>query len=244
MNVTFVGCGDAFGTGGRFNTCIHVESDGLTFLVDCGASSMIALRAAGIEPNGIDAILITHLHGDHFAGLPFLLLDAQLYSRRRRPLTLAGPPGFSARLRRTQEVLFPGSSRVPPKFDLNKVELVQDEPAQVLGIDIMPFHAEHPSGAPSYSLRISHCGRTLVYTGDTEWTDALVDAADGADLLIAETLFYDKDVKFHLNYRTLVDNEDRLNARRIVLTHLGPEMMANLDRVDHEVASDGLRLSL
>ena len=94
MRLTFLGSGDAFGSGGRFNTCFHLQraSHG-NVLVDCGASSMVAIRKWGVDPNAISTVLVTHLHGDHFAGLPFFLLDAQLISRRTAPLLLAGPRG-------------------------------------------------------------------------------------------------------------------------------------------------------
>ena len=59
---------------------------------------MIAIRKFDIDPNAIRAVLITHLHGDHFGGLPFFILDAQLVSRRTAPLTIAGPPGLRDRL--------------------------------------------------------------------------------------------------------------------------------------------------
>jgi ribonuclease BN (tRNA processing enzyme) len=91
MELQFLGRGDAFGSGGRFNTCLHFRDGSGAFLVDCGASSMIAMRKFGVDPNGIRSILITHLHGDHFGGLPFFMLDAQLVSRRTAPLTIAKP---------------------------------------------------------------------------------------------------------------------------------------------------------
>jgi ribonuclease BN (tRNA processing enzyme) len=58
MKLTFVGCGDAFGSGGRFNTCFHVETAATRFLIDCGASSLVALKRLGIDRNAIDTILI------------------------------------------------------------------------------------------------------------------------------------------------------------------------------------------
>jgi predicted metal-dependent RNase len=91
MRLQFLGSGDAFGSGGRFNTCILVENEAGAFFIDCGASSLIAMRKYGIDPNCIDTVFISHLHGDHFGGLPFLILDAQFYSRRTTPLTLVGP---------------------------------------------------------------------------------------------------------------------------------------------------------
>ena len=107
----FVGSGDAFGSGGRFQTCISVASGGQTALVDCGTTSLVALKAQGLDPGEVDAVAVTHLHGDHFGGLPFLILDGQ-FSRRVRPLRVVGPPGIDERLTRTMEALFPGSSRI------------------------------------------------------------------------------------------------------------------------------------
>ena len=82
--VTFAGSGDAFSNGGR-----HV-------LLDCGATSLSALKRLGLDPGEIAAVFVSHLHGDHFGGLPFLILDGQ-FSRRVRPLAVVGPPGTSAR---------------------------------------------------------------------------------------------------------------------------------------------------
>ena len=78
MRLQFLGSGDAFGSGGRFNTCFHLErANRGNVLIDCGASSMVAIRKWGVDPNAISTVLVTHLHGDHFGGLPFFLLDAQ-----------------------------------------------------------------------------------------------------------------------------------------------------------------------
>ena len=117
MQLRFVGCGDAFGSGGRLNTCFHVSGREANFLIDCGASALPALKRLEIERNEIDLVLITHFHGDHFAGLPFLLLDAQ-FSRRTRPLTIAGPEGIETRLRAVMEALFEHSSKTKQRFEL------------------------------------------------------------------------------------------------------------------------------
>jgi len=97
LRLTFLGSGDAFGSGGRLQTCMLLESDGRRWLLDCGATSLVGLRGAGIDPSSIDAVLISHLHGDHFGGVPFLLLDGQ-FRRGARPLTVAGPRGVEARV--------------------------------------------------------------------------------------------------------------------------------------------------
>jgi ribonuclease BN (tRNA processing enzyme) len=238
----FLGCGDAFGSGGRFNTCFLLSDSGDRALIDCGASSMIAMRKFGVDPNGIGTILITHLHGDHFGGLPFLLLDAQLVSRRREPLTIAGPPGLEQRLHDSLELFFPGSTGIARKYDLKVIELDAETRRSFGPVAVTPFLVKHPCGAPPYSLRVELGGKTVTYTGDTEWVDALVPAAQGADLLIAEAYFDEKPIRFHLNYATVLANRERLGAKRIVLTHMSPEMLAR--EVAFETAEDGLELEV
>src|SRR6202162_2429322 len=122
MQLRFVGSGDALGFGGRANTCFHVTGESVNFLIDCGASSLPALKRLGIAREAIDLVLITHFHGDHFAGLPFLLLDAQ-FTRRTRPRVIAGPEGIEARLTQVMEALFENSSKTKQRFELSVVAL-------------------------------------------------------------------------------------------------------------------------
>jgi len=179
VKVRFLGSGDAFGSGGRFQTCIHLESAGSQLLVDCGTSSLIAMRRFGVDPLALDAVILSHLHGDHFGGVPFLILDGQ-FRRRTRPLVVAGPPGVEARVREAMEVLFPGSSRVERRFEIRFVELT-DRGAFALGpVSITAYEVVHASGAPPFALRITAHGKTVGYSGDTEWTESLIDAARGA----------------------------------------------------------------
>lgn len=245
VTVQFIGSGDAFGSGGRFQTCLLVDAGGERFLMDCGASSLVALKRFGVDPGSIETILVSHLHGDHFGGLPFFVLDAQ-FSRRTRPLTLAGPPGLAERLPRAREALFPGSSQVRQKFDLNVLELPERETTRIGSIAVTPYQVVHASGAPPYALRAEAGGKVIVYSGDTEWTDALFDAARDADLFVCECYYFDKAMKFHLNYQTLLDRRERLGCRRLVLTHLSDDMLDRLAEVEStfEVAEDGLVITL
>jgi len=123
MRLTIIGSGDAFGSGGRFNTCFFLETAKGKLLVDCGASSLVALKAQGLDPNEVDGIVLSHLHGDHFGALPFLLLDAQFLTRRERPLLIAGPPGTRTRLDQSLEVFFPRSSANKWRFSWKVIEI-------------------------------------------------------------------------------------------------------------------------
>jgi ribonuclease BN (tRNA processing enzyme) len=244
VTVQFLGSGDAFGSGGRFQACVLVRSDESAFLLDCGASSLIAMRRFDVDPNSIDAILISHLHGDHFGGLPFFILDAQLVSRRERPLTIAGPPGLRERLPQAMEALFPNSSKVQQRFAIDIIELPDAEPTRIGAIEVTPHAVVHASGAPAYALRVRCGDRLIAYSGDTEWTDALVRVATGADLFICEAYTFDKQVKFHLNYETLVQHRDALGCRRLVLTHMSSNMLRHLADIDVDAAEDGMVIEL
>jgi len=168
MRVRFVGCGDAFGSGGRSNTCFHLTGAQTNLLIDCGASSLPAMKRLGVAPDDIDLILITHFHGDHFAGLPFLLLDAQ-FSRRSRPLVIAGPTGIEQRLAQVMEALFENSSRTPPKFELTIVALTPGESRTLGAVTVSPFAVVHgESGGPFLGYRIEAEGRVIAYSADTD----------------------------------------------------------------------------
>lgn len=238
VQLRFLGSGDAFGSGGRFQTCMLVECDRTRFLIDCGASSLVAMRRFGVDPTEIDAVVLSHLHGDHFAGVPFLVLDGQ-FRRRTRPLVIAGPPGVEGRVAEAMEVLFPGSSRVARRFTTRFVELREREPTELEGFTVTPFVVIHPSGAPPLALRVACDGRVIAYSGDTEWTDVLLEAADGADLFVCEALFPDKPIKYHLTYGVLSAQRDRLRCGRMILTHMGEEMLARVADLDCEWAEDG-----
>jgi ribonuclease BN (tRNA processing enzyme) len=241
VKVRFLGSGDAFGSGGRFQTCIHLEVGASRLLLDCGASSLIAMRRFGVDPQAIDAVILSHLHGDHFGGVPFLILDGQ-FNRRTRPLVVAGPPGVEPRVREAMEVFFPGSSRIERKFETRFLELGDRVAVPIGPVSVTGFEVSHASGAPPFALRVAGEGKVVTYSGDTEWTESLIDAVSGADLFIAEALFYDKRIKYHLDLATLLRNRTRLDCRRLVLTHMGRDMLARLGGLEVEAAADGQEL--
>ena len=240
MQLQFVGCGDALGSGGRYNTCFHLTGDKVNCLIDCGASSLPALKKLGIARDGIDLILITHFHGDHFAGLPFFMLDAQ-FSRRSRPLVIAGPEGIEMRLTQVMEALFEHSSKTKPKFDLSVIALKPEEKRSFGAVTVTPYPVVHgQSGGPFLGYRIEAAGRVIVYSADTEWTETLIPLAREADLFVAEAYYYDKVVKNHLSLATLQARLPEIKPKRLVLTHMSDDMLGRLDTLEHTTAHDGM----
>jgi ribonuclease BN (tRNA processing enzyme) len=244
VRIRFLGSGDNFGSGGRFQACIYVDDGAVRFFIDCGASSLIPMKHTGISSSEIDCILISHLHGDHFGGIPFFIIDAQLISRREAPLLIAGPPGLKRRVREAMEVFYPGSAEVERKFAIDYVELTEGELTPLGDLTVLPTRVVHGSGAPAYAYRIECAGKTIAYSGDTEWTDALRRVADGTDLFICESYFFEKQMKNHLSYRTLMAHRAELGCKRLIITHLGEDLLARLGEVELEVAHDGLEVLL
>jgi ribonuclease BN (tRNA processing enzyme) len=244
VTVRFVGSGDSFGSGGRFQTCILVDGPACRVAIDFGTSSLIALAQQGIAHNSIDAILLTHLHGDHCGGVPFLLIDAMLAAKRERPLIVAGPRELQRRMGEIREALFPGSHVMTPAFPLTWIELEPGRPESILDLVVTAHPARHTRETNPTALRVEIGGKVIAYTGDTEWTDEVAAAARGADLLVAECYFYGKPIKWHLTYPALTMHRAELGATRVILTHMSREMLAHVDDVPEECAHDGLVVTL
>jgi ribonuclease BN (tRNA processing enzyme) len=236
MRLTIVGCGDAFGSGGRFHTCFWLETAKATLMVDCGASSPIALKARKLDFDKVDGIVLSHLHGDHFGALPFFLLDAQLLTKRQRPLTIAGPPGSRERIAAALEVFFPRATTNQWRFPFEIVEITPGQPVRILDHVVETTEVVHKSGAPSTAVRIGDGERVFAYSGDTEWTDALLSVAAGADFFMVECYAYQGRFPGHLSWEILKPRLPQLQARRIMVTHMSATMLEHR----HELPEFGL----
>lgn len=245
MILTLLGTGDAFGSGGRYSTCLHLQSNPHSILIDCGATSMHALQKAGVDRAGISAILVTHFHGDHFGGLPFFLLDAMFVTKRTRPLTIAGPRGVKERMRAACEVAFPGFFDRPRNFVLNFVEVSPGAPAHVSGFDVTAFPVVHDDLAgPCQAYRIARDGKVLAFSGDTTWTETLIDVARGADLFLTECYKYETKLANHMDWKTLEARLNDLKAKRIVITHMSGEMLEHEGSLPVTRAHDGMVVTI
>jgi ribonuclease BN (tRNA processing enzyme) len=239
VRLTFVGSGDAFAAGGRFQTCFQLDADGEEpLLLDCGASALIALKRLDIDPAGIGHVALTHLHGDHFGGLPWLILDGQ-FAKRTKPLAILGPPGTRERFHQAFDALYPGAKDTERPF-----ETVVHEYTERTGQDFGParitaYPVIHSPATMPHGLRVEYGGKVIAYSGDTEWTDTLIDLAHGADLFVCECNFFDKKAPGHLDYHTLIEHRPQLNCDRVVLTHMGDDMLARIGDLDVDAATDG-----
>lgn len=245
MHLQFVGCGDAFGSGGRFNTCFHLVGKRINALIDCGATSLVALNKLAIKRNDIDVIFISHFHADHVGGVPFFILEASHVLKRDRPLTIAGPPGLKARYPELMENAFPGTKTMHPRFPLTLQELEIGRRNEIGPIGVTPFHVMHDDRAgPCLGFRFEVEGKVIGFSGDTEWTDALIEIGNDADLFLCECYMRDKPVKSHMALTALEQHLRQISPKRLILTHMSTEMLSHCAEVPFETAEDGMIVEL
>jgi ribonuclease BN (tRNA processing enzyme) len=244
MKLHILGCGDAFGSGGRNQSSYLVEATDKLFLLDCGATTLPAFKRAGFDPRRLDAILISHLHGDHFGGIPFFFIEFLFLQPRTEPLVIAGPQGTEEKVRALFQVMYGGSTmnkEIPPtRFVL----LHPDETANLDGIAITPFRVPHQSDAISLGLKVGCEGKTILFSGDSLWMQRFVELADGADLFLCECSFFREQPGMHVNYQTLATDLNRLRCKQLVLTHLGEEVLSRRNEIAAVVAEDGMVLEI
>ncbi|MFN8626614.1 MAG: MBL fold metallo-hydrolase [Candidatus Binatia bacterium] len=238
--VIFLGSGDAFSAGGRHQAGYLVRSGDRAVLLDCGASTLTAMKQQHVEPGSVDHIVISHLHGDHFAGIPFLLLAYTYEQPRDRPLGIAGPPGIEARVRGLFATVYKEIAARTLPFALQFTELAPGRPQSLGSMEIVPFEVPHQERELSLGFRLDVGGRRIVYSGDTGWTDALIVHSHQADLFVCECCYFDTRQPFHLDYRRLAEHRRRFTAKRMILSHLGREVLERQNDIEMELARDGL----
>ena len=237
VRVTFIGSGSAFADGGRSHACIHVSAPGVSLLLDCGGSSLPAIQRE-IDPEAIDAIAISHLHGDHFGGIPYLVIE-QHFAGRTAPLVIAGPRALPERLRAAEAALYPDFfRRTKIGFPVREVALGAED-TELGGALVSALPVRHVPESDPHGLRVRVGDKLVAYSGDATWSDDLVRVAQGADLFICDATFFDRDDPSHISYQTLMSHRSELDCRRIVLTHLGAETLARIGELEVDHAVDG-----
>ena len=244
MRMHVLGCGDAFGSGGRQQSAYLIETDEHLFFLDCGPTALLAMKRAGFDPQSVDAIILSHLHGDHFGGLPFFLIDDLYRKPRHKPLIIAGPPGTEERVLRLTEIMYAGTPRAE-QLSMHEFHALRPNEAQPVGpLEVFPFPVPHQTHDISLALKIAHQGKQILFSGDSAWTELFIEQARGVDLFLCECSFYREQAGMHINYQTLQQNLPRLDCRRIVLTHLGEEMLARRDELTVTIAHDGMVIEI
>ena len=245
VTVTLLGTGDAFASFGRSQSGYLIDAPGGRILMEAGPGLLPALKSNGIAPDSFDLLLISHLHGDHFGGLPFLILDYMWETPRKKMLTIAGPPKLEERTWLLMRTMFPHFELDKIKRKLKFVVLEPGSSTRLGKFKVSAIRSPHTRPDISLSLRIDGGGKSIVFSGDSGWNDGLVELSAGADLFLCECTYYEStQLNFHLNYPLLAANRDKFKVRRMVLTHLGREVLSRADEIAIEMGYDGMKIEI
>lgn len=240
MILTVVGCGDAFSSHGRLNTCFHIHHHSGNILLDCGATSLVGLKKNGLKPIEIETIIISHFHGDHFGGLPFIIIDRKFNSEKSTPLEIVGPKGIKEKVLDLQETMYPGTGKLIDELGIMFYEF-ESTPVKLRGLTIKAWEVDHSPPSSPHAYQISLEGKTIGFSGDTQWNDNLIQVAD-ADLFICECNNLDIETPGHLSYKTILEKKNSFTAKRIVLSHGGDKILSA--DLELEVLYDGQVIEL
>ena len=226
--LTVLGSGDAFASGGKYTTSFWIEASGMNVLLDCGATAFVRMKQLGLHPADLDLIIITHFHGDHYGGLPFVTISSKYEQPRDKPLTIVGPQGMREQLFRLQQAMYPGTEALLDELPFQIVEF-SDQWLTLDQVSVKAFPVKHSPPSNPHGVQLRWSGKTLAFSGDTEWTDTLISLAKDTELMICECNDLEKSTPGHLSYQTIMAKQDQLKTRRLLLSHMGAEMLAAHD---------------
>lgn len=228
LDLLFVGSSNAFADAGCWSGFLMNGR----YLFDAPPSALYGLKHAGADLNALDVILISHFHGDHFFGLPFLLLEYAYATgepgrtaRRTRDLTIVGPPGVEEKVESLTTLAYPNLTRKDLGFKRRYVEIEPGCAREAAGLRIEAVQMNHALDSLPLCLgyRVECGGRRLAYTGDTAWTDALLELGHRAEVFVTDCTYPSGfDLPEHLSLDEVGVLRGKLEERTaIILTHLG-----------------------
>jgi ribonuclease BN (tRNA processing enzyme) len=220
LTLQFLGTGSGFAPG-RYYSSFLLNGK---YLFDASPVVVPQLKKLGVDPRDIEVIFITHFHGDHYFGLPFLLLEYAELEHRTKDLTIVGPPGLQKRVEAATNLAFANVYRKRDRgYHLTFAEVKNGRSAEASNCRYTPYKLQHVPDLDAFGFRVTVDGRTVAYTGDTALCEALIPLADDADVLVCECSCWTETCgAIHMTPANVLTLRERVTEKtRFVLTHIG-----------------------
>lgn len=250
IQLLFLGTADAFFAGGRASAAVYCRSGDESFLLDCGPTTPMRLKQEGIDPLSLDCVVLTHFHGDHCFGLPFLLLEGWEH-KRDGELSVVGPQGTDDKLVRIMRAAYPDVLNQGGGLPRIVDEVAPEgRPREIPGTSARLAAIAMDHRPESLGYRIEWRGKVLAFTGDTRWNDRIPALAAGADLLVCECTWRHPRGGMHLSLDEILEHHAEFcggtGARRVLLTHRGDDVDPLPQDLPPglEAATDGMRVTV
>jgi ribonuclease BN (tRNA processing enzyme) len=219
LELTFLGTGNAFAPTRYWSSFIVND----TYLFDAPPTLLAHMKKLGKDVRDIEVVFISHYHGDHFFGLPFLFLDYAELAPRTKDLTIVGPPGIAKRTEALTELAFSNVYRKRNRgYSLRFVEVDDGLTGEAAGCTFTARRVTHVPDLDCFAYRVETPAGSIAYSGDTTMCDALVPVADGTDVFVVECSCWGEQCGPHLNPREVLELRKAISpATKFVVTHIG-----------------------
>lgn len=231
LELTFLGSANAFAARGHYWSSFLANG---RYLFDAPPTLLAHLKRLQVPLTGIEVVFLSHFHGDHFMGLPYLMLEYVYMTERRDDLFIVGPPGVEAKIEGFAQQCYPNVTR-DAGYRRRYLEARPGDDQFVNEVSFRAFTMNHghDSDLQCFGYRVHVDGKTLAYTGDTMFCDEIFALAEGADVLVMDCTYVQGSGPEHMG----IEDARRVRAgvdagTTIILTHLGGEPdLAGLDNV-------------
>lgn len=225
MEITFLGSSNAFAAGGRYWSSFLVDGK---YVFDAPPTLLPHLKQLNVPLNQIEVIFLTHHHGDHFMGMPFMFLEYFYMTKRTEDLTIVGPPGVQEWIERFSDSCYPNITR-DAGYRRIYVDAVPGKELQAAGVTFTAWpmcHVSDQMDAMGYRVRIGD--KTVAYTGDTMYCEEVYRLAEGADVLVVDCTYAEGTGPEHMGLDDVKKIRERVPLdTAIVLTHLNGQPNVN-----------------
>ncbi len=231
-----LGSGNAFNIDGRGHTSFLLDHK---ILIDCGATTLLRIQEFQVDISPLKGILITHFHGDHFSGIPFLLIYFKYILNRTEPLFLIGPQGLKVKFQYLMEINYPD---IQFPFSIEFLELNKFDSINFEGYQIKSHPITHKTESIGYQILDNK--HSFAFSGDTILNNEVFELFKNIDVGILELSLWQNphQVIAHVSLEELIQFRDQIKVKQLYLNHLTNELAMEVKKLNQTYKNFGIPL--